>query len=65
MVAEELIQPADRRQAYHYVAGGRLHISALVYPADPLVLIDEAFASDRAATIEQTIDLVKAAGAAA
>jgi len=47
------------------VPGGHLHISALVYPADPLVLIDEAFAADRAATIEQTVDLVKAAGAAA
>jgi len=41
-----------------------LHISALVYPADPLVLIDQAFAADRAQTIEQTMALVKAAGAA-
>jgi hypothetical protein len=45
------------------VPGGHLHISALVYPADPLVLIDEAFAADRAATINQTVALVKAAGA--
>ncbi|GII24706.1 hypothetical protein [Planosporangium mesophilum] len=44
--------------------GGHLHISALVYPKDPLVLIDQAFASDRAQTIEQTVALVKAAGAA-
>lgn len=43
------------------VPGGHLHISALVYPADPLVLIDEAFASDRAATVEQTVALVRAA----
>ncbi|MEV6490389.1 hypothetical protein AB0M20_17440 [Actinoplanes sp. NPDC051633] len=46
------------------VPGGHLHISALVYPADPLVLIDQAFAADRAQTIEQTMALVKAAGAA-
>jgi len=46
------------------VPGGHLHISALVYPQDPLVIIDAAFASDRAQTIEQTIALVKAAGAA-
>lgn len=44
--------------------GGHLHISALVYPQDPLVVIDQAFASDRAQTIEQTVALVKAAGAA-
>ena len=47
------------------VPGGHLHISALVYPADPLVLINQAFAADRAQTIEQTMALVKAAGAAA
>ncbi|WP_067510475.1 hypothetical protein [Actinoplanes sp. TFC3] len=47
------------------IAGGHLHISALVYPVDPLVLIDDAFAADRAATIEQTVALVKAAGTAA
>ncbi|AGL17826.1 hypothetical protein [Actinoplanes sp. N902-109] len=47
------------------IPGGHLHISALVYPADPLVLIDDTFAADRAATIEQTVALVKAAGAAA
>jgi pyrrolidone-carboxylate peptidase len=46
------------------VPGGHLHISALVYPADPLVLLDAAFSADRAATIEQTVALVKAAGAA-
>ena len=45
------------------IPGGHLHISALVYPADPLVVIDQAFAADRAQTIEQTIALVKAAGA--
>ncbi|MEV1289090.1 hypothetical protein [Micromonospora sp. NPDC049679] len=46
------------------VPGGHLHISALVYPQDPLVILDAAFASDRAQTIEQTVALVKAAGAA-
>jgi pyrrolidone-carboxylate peptidase len=46
------------------IPGGHLHISALVYPTDPLVIIDPAFASDRAQTIEQTVALVKAAGAA-
>jgi hypothetical protein len=47
------------------IPGGHLHISALVYPTDPLVIIDDTFAADRAATIEQTVALVKAAGAAA
>ncbi len=46
------------------VPGGHLHISALVYPQDPLVVLDPAFAADRAQTIEQTVALVKAAGAA-
>jgi len=46
------------------IPGGHLHISALVYPADPLAVIDPAFAADRAQTIEQTLALVKAAGAA-
>jgi hypothetical protein len=46
------------------VPGGHLHISALVYPQDPLVVIDPVFAADRAQTIEQTAALVKAAGAA-
>ena len=46
------------------IPGGHLHISALVYPADPLVIIDDTFAADRAATINQTVALVKAAGAA-
>lgn len=46
------------------VPGGHLHISALVYPVDPLVVIDDAFAADRAATVEQTVALVKAAGRA-
>jgi pyrrolidone-carboxylate peptidase len=46
------------------VPGGHLHVSSLVYPQDPLAIIDSAFASDRAQTIEQTIALVKAAGAA-
>ncbi|MFI5494986.1 hypothetical protein [Actinoplanes sp. NPDC051859] len=47
------------------VPGGHLHISALVYPTNPLVIIDAAFTADRAATINQTVALVRAAGAAA
>lgn len=47
------------------VPGGHLHISALVYPADPLVVIDDAFAADRAATVDQTVALVQAAEKAA
>jgi hypothetical protein len=46
------------------VPGGHLHINALVYPTDPLVLLDPAFTADRAATVEQTVALVRAAGAA-
>ncbi|PRY33348.1 hypothetical protein [Pseudosporangium ferrugineum] len=45
--------------------GGHLHISALVYPANPLVVINDAFSADRAATVDQTVALVRAAGAAA
>jgi pyrrolidone-carboxylate peptidase len=44
--------------------GGHLHISALQYPGDPGVVIDDAFTADRAATVEQTVALVRAAGAA-
>jgi pyrrolidone-carboxylate peptidase len=43
------------------VPGGHLHISALVYPADPKVIIDGAFAADRARTVDQTVALVRAA----
>ena len=46
------------------IPGGHLHISALVYPADPLVIIDEAFSADRRATVDQTVELVKAASSA-
>ncbi|MGH3342501.1 MAG: pyroglutamyl peptidase [Carbonactinosporaceae bacterium] len=46
------------------VPGGHLHISELVYPDDPAVLIDEAFQSDRQVTVEQTVALVRAAGQA-
>ncbi|MQA94423.1 MAG: hypothetical protein GEV11_07125 [Streptosporangiales bacterium] len=44
--------------------GGHLHISALVYPSDPAVLIDDAFRSDRRATVDQTVALVRATGLA-
>ncbi|MGH3341330.1 MAG: pyroglutamyl peptidase, partial [Carbonactinosporaceae bacterium] len=47
------------------VPGGHLHISELVYPDDPAVLIDEAFRSDRQATVDQTAALVRAAARAA
>ncbi|MCW2900590.1 MAG: hypothetical protein JWO67_2855 [Streptosporangiaceae bacterium] len=46
------------------IPGGHLHVSSLVYPQNPLTIIDSAFASDRAQTIEQAVALVKAAGAA-
>ncbi|SDT06888.1 hypothetical protein [Actinoplanes derwentensis] len=46
------------------IPGGHLHISALLAFADPAALLDPAFAADRAATIEQTVRLVEAAGAA-
>ncbi len=44
--------------------GGHLHISSLVYPDDPSALTDPEFERDRRATVDQTVDLVKAAGAA-
>ncbi|WP_430783339.1 hypothetical protein [Actinoplanes sp. G11-F43] len=47
------------------IPGGHLHISALLPFADPEALLDPAFTTDRQATIDQTIHLVKAAGAAA
>jgi hypothetical protein len=46
------------------VAGGHLHISALNYPSDRTVVIDDAFTADRTATVDQTVALVRAAGAA-
>jgi hypothetical protein len=48
----------------HDVPGGHLHISALTYPTDPTVVLDAAFAADRAQTVDQTVALVRAAGAA-
>ncbi len=45
--------------------GGHLHISSLVYPDDPGVLTSPAFEADRQAVVDQTADLVEAAGAAA
>lgn len=47
------------------IPGGHLHISALLAFADPAALLDPAFSADRAATIDQTIRLVEAAGRAA
>lgn len=46
------------------VPGGHLHISTLVYPEDPGALTSPAFEQDRKATVDQTVDLVEAAGAA-
>jgi hypothetical protein len=44
--------------------GGHLHISALEYPADLNVLTSPAFEADRKAVVDQTVALVRAAGAA-
>ena len=46
------------------VPGGHLHVSALVDPADPAALTDEAFEADRRAVVDQTVALVRAAAAA-
>lgn len=44
------------------VAGGHLHIASLeYYPKDKSVYIDEAFQNHRTVTIDQTVELVKAA----
>jgi hypothetical protein len=43
------------------VPGGHLHISSLVYPANHALLTDPAFESDRRATVQQTVALVRAA----
>ena len=45
------------------VPGGHLHVSALVDPADPAALTDEAFEADRRAVVDQTVALVRAAAA--
>jgi hypothetical protein len=47
------------------VPGGHLHISALQYPEDLSVLTSPEFEADRRAVVDQTIALVRAAGAAA
>jgi hypothetical protein len=47
------------------VPGGHLHISALEYPEDLSVLTSPAFEADRKAVVDQTVELVRAAGAAA
>ncbi len=46
------------------VPGGHLHISALEYPTRLDVLTSPAFERDRKAVVDQTIALVRAAGAA-
>jgi hypothetical protein len=48
----------------HDLPGGHLHISSLVYPEDPGALTGAEFESDRKAIVDQTVDLVAAAGAA-
>ncbi len=47
------------------VPGGHLHVSALVYPEDLSVLTSPEFEADRKAVVDQTVALVRAAGAAA
>lgn len=47
------------------VPGGHLHISSLVYPEDLSVLTSPEFEADRKAVVDQTVELVRAAGAAA
>lgn len=47
------------------VPGGHLHISSLVYPKDLSVLTSPEFEADRKAVVDQTVELVRAAGAAA
>ena len=47
------------------VPGGHLHISALEYPEDLALLTSPEFEADRQAVVDQTIELVRAAGAAA
>ncbi|MCZ2857177.1 hypothetical protein [Blastococcus sp. VKM Ac-2987] len=47
------------------VPGGHLHISALEYPEDLAALTSPEFEADRQAVVDQTIELVRAAGAAA
>jgi hypothetical protein len=43
--------------------GGHLHISALVYPTDENALTSPEFEADRKAVVDQTVALVRAAGA--
>jgi hypothetical protein len=46
------------------VPGGHLHISALEYPENPDRLASSAFVEDRKAVVDQTVALVRSAGAA-
>lgn len=46
------------------VPGGHLHVSSLVYPEDLSVLTSPEFEADRKAVVDQTVELVRAAGAA-
>ena len=47
------------------IPGGHLHIASLeFYPEDPSIYIDEAFQHHRKVTVDQTVELVKAAARA-
>jgi hypothetical protein len=48
----------------HDIPGGHLHISSLVYPENESVLTGPRFERDRRAIVDQTVDLVDAAGSA-
>lgn len=48
----------------HDIPGGHLHISSLVYPDDESALTSAAFEEDRQAVVDQTVNLVRAAGRA-
>nr|WP_281372713.1 hypothetical protein [Kineococcus aurantiacus] len=63
---ESMYRSNRLRQAFGAddVPGGHLHVSALLDPADPAALTDEAFAADRRAVVEQTVALVRAAAQA-
>ncbi|MFC4077789.1 hypothetical protein [Salinithrix halophila] len=48
-----------------HLPGGHLHIAALEkYPRDPAIYLDDDFQQERRATVDQTVELVKAAARA-
>ena len=63
---ESMYRSNRLRQGLHAweVPGGHLHISALAHPADPALVTDLAFETDRRAVVDQTLALVRAAATA-